>query len=165
MSLFGNGDDKRVLIGILETLQQILIEIQAFRKPVTGKIVQLDKKGAPMATIIGVTAGGGQPHTFEMDALLNGVADAAGFPSGTSYSWVTDDQLISPGADSGPLGNQVVIPDPPASDTNSSFVLTGTIQEPTVGGVTPAPIVVTATIPIAPPLPAVANGGVINQLS
>ena len=127
-------------------------------------------------SITGTPAGGSS--TFEADALLSGIADAAGFPAGSVDTWTCDDPNASIGPDSGPdvnesgLLDQVVI-SIPASDTQGSapagspgsYNLTVSVQMPSVGGVAPATLTNTVNVPItSAPVP-VPTGVVINQVS
>ena len=144
------------------------------KRPNGAKIVQI-KRGEKMSitgTIPGTTS------TFEVDALLNGVQDTAGWPAGTVDTWTCDDPAAVVGPDTGPDVNQPGALDEvtvsiPATDTQGSapagsppsYNLTASVQMPAVGGVTPSPIVVTVNVPIqAAPVP-VPTGAAINQIS
>jgi len=127
-------------------------------------------------SITGTPAGGSS--TFEADALLSGVADAAGFPAGTVDTWSVDDPAITVGPDSGPDVNEAgaldqVVISVPASDTQGSapagspgsYNLTVSVQMPApAGGSAPAPLVATVNVPITAPSVAVPTGVVIAQI-
>jgi hypothetical protein len=162
-----------------DTLIQGFQALFAILKPpppvLTAAIYQIDSGGNSMSitgTIPGTTS------TFEVDALLNGVQDTAGWPAGTVDTWTTDDPAAVVGPDSGPDVNQPGALDQvtisiPASDTQGSapvgsppsYNLTASVQMPPVGGVTPPPMVVTVNVPIQAAAVPVPTGAVINQIS
>jgi hypothetical protein len=134
-------------------------------------------KGESQMSITGVPAGGSK--TFEADALLNSIADPAGFPAGTIDTWTVDDPQITIGPDSGPdvneagLLDQVVI-SVPIGDTQGSapagspgsFNLTVSVQMPApAGGTAPAALTNTVNVPITAPVVSVPTGVVINQVN
>lgn len=125
--------------------------------------------GMPMAGITGANVGGS--NVFEADALLSGVADPAGFPSGTTYAWSTDDPNVALSAASNP--NQVTTT-VPSTDTQGtapagspgSFNLSVSVQLPTPsGGTAPAPLTATVNVPLIPAPVPVPTGVTINQIS
>lgn len=132
-------------------------------KPSTITGAKISQGGFNMP-ITGTNAGG--QSTFEADALLNGVADAQGFPAGSVDTWTTTDPAVSIAPDSGPNNSQVVV-SVPASDTNPSYDLTVSVQMPAAGNppVTPPPFVATVTVPIVPAPPPVPTGVMITQVS
>lgn len=116
-------------------------------------------------SITGTNAGG--QSTFEADALLNGVADPAGFPAGSVDTWsiTPPDPLVTLAPDSGPDGNQIVV-SVAAGDTNPSYGLSVSVQMPTPpGGTAPAPLTATVTVPIIQAPPPTPTGVTVNQLS
>jgi hypothetical protein len=167
----------RCICEISKTLKQLVPQPTP---ALSGKIFQIIKGEVQMA-ITGTNAGG--TSVFEVDAILNGVVDTAGFPAGTVDTWTTDDPQAQVGPDSGPDVNQTGTLDQvsvsiPAGDTQGSapagqpgsYNLTASVQmpAPTSGpnsGVVPAPIVVTVNVPINTAAPAVPTGAVINQIS
>jgi hypothetical protein len=155
--------------------QAIVAAIQGQKKlPTAVQISQIGKGGS--MSITGTPVGGSS--TFEADAILNGLADAAGFPAGTVDSWTVDDPAITIAPDSGPDVNEAgaldqVVVSVPATDTQGSapagsppsYNLTVSVQMPTpAGGVAPAPLVMTVNVPLIAAPPPVATGVVINQI-
>jgi hypothetical protein len=168
--MFGGEDRQlRSIEALLRELLKIIKEHFEEALPDGVKIFQLDENGEKMS-ITGTNVGGSS--VFEADALLNGVADPDGFPSGTVDTWTTDDPnaVIAPVAGS---GNQIQV-SIPATDTQGSapvgqppsYNLSVSVQMPTPsGGSAPAPFKATVNVPLiaaAPPLP---TGVVINQIS
>jgi len=155
---------------------QLLLDLTPRKtQPTAGKIVQIDSGGKKQMSITGSIPG--TTSTFEVDALLNGVQDPAGWPAGTVDTWTTDDPAAVVGPDSGPDVNQPGALDQvtislPASETQGSdpagsppsYNLTASVQMPAVGGVTPPPIVVTVNVPIQAAAVPVPTGAVINQI-
>jgi hypothetical protein len=146
--------------------------------PTDAQITQIIK-GEPAMSITGTPQGGSS--TFEIDALLNGVLDPAGWPAGTVDTWTTDDPSeISLGPDSGPDVNEAgaldqVVATASASAAGTagagnppSYNLTVSVLMP-AGTVLPAgvtnPIVKTVNVPILPPKVQVPTDGAINQIS
>jgi hypothetical protein len=122
-------------------------------------------------SITGTNVGG--QSTFEADAILNAIADPAGFPAGSVDTWTSDDPNVSIAADSGPNNSQVVV-SVPATDTQGSapagsppsYNLTVSVQMPTpAGGTAPAPLTATVNVPLIAAPPPVPTGVVINQIS
>lgn len=126
-------------------------------------------------SIVGTNVGGSS--TFEADALLAGVLDAAGFPAGSVDTWSISpaDPLVTLGPDSGPDVNEAgaldqVVVSVADGDTNPSYGLSVSVQmpAPTSGpnaGVVPAPLTASVTVPIIQAAPAVPNGVSIVQIS
>ena len=127
-------------------------------------------------SITGTPQGGSS--VFEADAILNGLADPAGFPAGSIDTWTTDDASeISLGADSGPDVNQAGLLDQvkatavagavgtAGAGNPPSYNLTVSVQMPAVNGVTPAPLSKTVNVPILPPAVQVPSDVTINQIS
>jgi len=139
-------------------------------------ISQINKQGESDMSITGVPQGGSK--TFEADALLNSVLDAAGFPAGSVDTWTSDDAAeVTIGPDSGPDVNeagsldQVLISvaagavGTAGAGNPASFNLSVSVQMPApAGGSAPAPLVATANIPILPPVVQVPTAVVINQV-
>ena len=127
--------------------------------------------------ITGTNVGG--TSTFEADAILNGIADPAGFPAGSVDTWTTDDPLASIGPDTGPDVNETgtldqVVVSIPLNDTQGSapagsppsYNLTVSVQMPAdASGVVPAPLTMTVNVPLIQAPPPVPTGVVINQIS
>jgi hypothetical protein len=156
-----------------ERLVKVLVRRGTKTLP-TAVVIQQVNGGIEMA-ITGTPAGGSS--TFEADAILNGVADPAGFPAGTVDTWTTDDPQITIGPDSGPDVNEAgeldeVVISVPASDTQGSapsgqpgsYNLTVSVQMPAVDGVTPPPLTMTVNVPITEAPAPVPTGVVINQI-
>jgi len=149
-----------------------------FPQPSEPNAVQINQivKGEAMS-ITGTQVGGSS--TFEADAILNGLADSAGFPAGTVDTWTTDDPNITVGPDSGPDVNEAgaldqVVITVPATDTQGSapagsppsYNLTVSVQLPTpAGGTAPAPLTMTVNVPLIQAPPPVPTGVLINQIS
>lgn len=128
-------------------------------------------------SITGTPSGG--TSTFEADAILNGIADPAGFPAGTVDTWTSDDPQAVIGPDSGPDVNEAGTLDQvtvtiPAGDTQGSapagspgsYNLTVSVQLPTpTGGTAPAPLTSTVNVPITAPVVQVPTGVTVNQIS
>ena len=159
------------IVGLLQQLinvtitgdEAIIVALQLKSTlPTAVQITQTDRKGASQMAITGTNAGGSS--TFEADAILNGAADPDGFPAGSVDTWTTDDVLVSLGPDSGPNNSQVVA-SVGASDTASDYGLTVSVQMPAVGGVSPAPLVMSIRVPIVQSAPPVPNAVAINQVS
>ena len=101
------------ILARVDTVLRVVIENQTivtrieskidklFPQPSEPNAVQINQivKGEAMS-ITGTQVGGSS--TFEADAILNGLADSAGFPAGTVDTWTTDDPNITVGPDSGP---------------------------------------------------------------
>jgi hypothetical protein len=161
---------------IIAELRAIIHELLPQRRPNGARIFQIN--GGNTMPITGTIPG--TTSTFEVDALLNGAVDTAGWPAGTVDTWTTDDPNAVVSPDSGPDVNQTGALDQvkvslPVTDTQGSapagsppsYNLTASVQMPaaTAGGTPPAPFVITVNVPIpAAPVP-VPTGGVINQIS
>lgn len=144
---------------LLRAINRNIIALQP-QPPLIG--VQISQGGFNMP-ITGVNAGG--QGTFEADAILNGVADPAGFPAGSVDTWTTDDANVSLAPDSGPNNSQVVV-SVAATDTAADFGLSVSVQMPTpAGGVAPAPLVTTVRVPIVQAPPPVPTAVAINQVA
>lgn len=152
---------------IIAELRAIIHELLPYRVPNAVKIRQI---GGNMA-ITGTPIGG--QSVFEADAILNGVADPAGFPAGSVDTWTCDDPAITLTPNLGPNGNQVGV-SVPATDTQGSaasgaspsYNLTVSVQMPTpAGGTAPAPLTNTVNVPLTPAPQPVPTGTVINQIS
>lgn len=121
--------------------------------------------------ITGTNVGGSS--TFEVDAILNAIADSDGFPAGSVDTWTTDDPQAQVGPDIGPNGSQVVVTIP-AGDTQGSapagspgsYNLTVSVQMPTpAGGTAPAPLTMTVNVPLLQAAPPVPTAVAINQVA
>jgi hypothetical protein len=149
-----------------QMLRRIYLHFFGHQQPSGVQISQI--VGGIAMSITGTPVGG--QSTFEADAILNGVADPAGFPAGSVDTWTVDDPAISVAPDSGPNNSQVVV-SVPATDTQGSapagsppsYNLTVSVQMP--GTPAPAPLTMTVNVPITPapvPLP---TAVAINQVS
>jgi hypothetical protein len=171
--------ERRTLHEILHRVRKIeqLVKRLVPRPTIPNAVTILQIDGGTNMAITGTPIGGSS--TFEADAILNGVADAAGFPAGTVDTWTTDDPNITIGPDSGPDVNQTgaldqVVITVPATDTQGSapagsppsYNLTVSVQLPApAGGTAPAPLTMTVNVPLISAPPAVPTGVVINQVS
>jgi hypothetical protein len=155
----------RIFEGMAESLWGIDFSLQQIAGATPNKpqwAVKISQGGFNMA-ITGIPVGG--QGTFEADAILNGTADAAGFPAGSVDVWTVDDALVTLGPDSGPNNSQVVA-SVAATDTAASFNLTVSVQMPTpAGGTAPAPLVMTVNVPITPGAVPVPTGVAITQVA
>jgi len=168
-------DQSRLLRHILHYVREIARDLRKAPLPTAVQISQVVNGGTTMS-ITGTPVGG--QSTFEADAILNGVADTAGFPAGTVDTWTCDDPAAVIGPDSGPDTNQTgaldqVVISIPATDTQGSapagsppsYNLTVSVQLPAVAGVLPAPLTNTVNVPItSAPVP-VPTAVTINQVS
>jgi hypothetical protein len=145
-------------------------------RPHANFSVKINQLGGKDMAITGTPVGGSS--VFEADAILNGVADPAGFPAGTIDTWTCDDPAATIGPDSGPDVNQTGTLDQvkisiPSTDTQGSapagsppsYNLTVSVQMPAVNGVTPAPLTNTVNVPITSAPAPVPSGVVVNQVS
>jgi hypothetical protein len=169
---------------VLNFLRDQLFELRAIRRELRPKstvptAVQVSQiiNGENTMSITGTPVGGSS--TFEADAILNGIADTAGFPAGTIDTWTTDDPNILVGPDSGPDVNEAgtldqVVVTVPATDTQGSapagsppsYNLTVSVQLPTpAGGTPPAPLTNTVNVPLLSVAPPVPTAVTINQIS
>jgi hypothetical protein len=151
----------------IELVESFEVVVQGLFGSQVPSAVKISQGGFDMS-ITGTPVGG--QSTFEADAILNGVADPAGFPAGSVDTWTVDDPAISVAPDSGPNNSQVVV-SVPATDTQGSapagsppsYNLTVSVQMP--GTPAPAPLTMTVNVPITPapvPLP---TAVAINQVS
>jgi hypothetical protein len=158
--------ESRLLRHILHIERRILatLESQVQQKKFSVEIKQII--GGKAMSITGTPVGG--QSTFEADAILNGIADPAGFPAGSVDTWTVDDPAATVGPDSGPSSSQVVV-SIPATDTQGSapsgsppsYNLTVSVSMP---GST-SPLTMTVNVPITPAPVPVPTAVAINQVS